>query len=44
VDRGDVVAVTSMINLGFDVVARRSREIPPDVRQELEADHHPDLV
>ena len=44
VDRGDVVAVTSMINLGFDVVARRSREIPPDVRHELEADHHPDLM
>jgi acyl-CoA thioester hydrolase len=44
VDRGDVVAVTSMINLGFDVVARRSREIPLDVRRELEADHHPDLL
>lgn len=44
VDRGDVLAVTSMINLGFDPLARRSKEIPPDVRHELEAEHHPDLL
>ena len=43
-DRGDLVGVSSMINLGFDVVARRSREIPPDVRRELEAEHQPDLI
>ena len=43
-DRGDVVAISSMINLGFDLVARRSMEIPLDVRHALEADHHPDLI
>ena len=43
VERGDLLCTSSMVNLAFDLEARRSIEIPPDVRAVFEARLHPDL-
>jgi acyl-CoA thioester hydrolase len=43
VDRGTPLCTGSIVNLAFDVVRRRAIEIPSEVRDLLEARHHPDL-
>ncbi len=42
-DREVLLCTSSILNLAFDLEARRSMEIPPELRQRLEAVHHPDL-
>ena len=42
-DDGGLVSTFSVVNLAFDVGGRRAMEIPPEIRRELEARHHPDL-
>lgn len=42
-DRGVLLCVSSVVNLAFDVGARRAIEIPATVRKALEAQFHPDL-
>jgi acyl-CoA thioesterase FadM len=44
VDRGELVAVFSLVNLAFDLTNRRAVRIPDDVRRRLERRLHPDLV
>ena len=44
VDRGDLVAVFSLVNLAFDLTSRRAIEFPDDVRRRIGRRHHPDLV
>ena len=43
-DSGALVCTSSNVNLAFDVGARRSVEIPPELRKGLEAAYHPDLA
>lgn len=42
-DRGALLITTSIVNLAFDLRARRAIEIPPAVRATLEAAAQPDL-
>jgi acyl-CoA thioester hydrolase len=44
VDRGELVAVFSLVNLAFDLTSRRAIAFPDDVRRRIERRHHPDLV
>jgi acyl-CoA thioester hydrolase len=43
VDRGDLVAVFSVVSLAFDLEARRSAVIPDEVRERMARRLHPDL-
>lgn len=43
-DHGTLLARKSIVNLAFDIGARRSSEIPPRIRSSLEAAYHPDLA
>lgn len=43
VDRGDLVAVFSVVNIAFDTGARRAIVIPDDVRRRFESRLHPEL-
>jgi len=42
-DAGALLCTSSTVNLAFDIAARRATEIPPAVRETLEARYHPDL-
>lgn len=42
-DGGALLCTSSTVNLAFDIAARRATEIPPAVRETLEARYHPDL-
>jgi hypothetical protein len=42
-DRAALLCTTSIVNLAFDIGARRAIEIPPAVREMLAARYHPDL-
>lgn len=44
VDRERLLAVASIVNLAFDIQARRAIAIPDAIRTQLQADHHPDLA
>ncbi|MGZ4692843.1 MAG: thioesterase family protein [Acidimicrobiales bacterium] len=44
VDRGDLVAVFSVLNVGFDTATRRAIVIPDDVRRRISSRLHPDLA
>lgn len=43
VDSGELVCSSSVVNLAFDIEARRAIEIPTKIREALEAQYHPDL-
>jgi acyl-CoA thioester hydrolase len=43
VERGTLLCTSSIVNLAFDIGARRAIEIPSAVREMLAAQHHPDL-
>jgi acyl-CoA thioester hydrolase len=43
IDRGDVIVVFTVVNLAFDLEARRSMVIPDALRQQLSRRLHPDL-
>jgi len=43
VERGKLLCTSSILNLAFDISARRSIEIPPELRATLETRYHPDL-
>lgn len=43
VEHGSLLCTSSILNLAFDLGARRALEIPPALRERLEAQHHPDL-
>ncbi len=43
-DRGDVIVVFTVVNLAFDLAARRSMAIPDGLRQQLATRLHPDLA
>ena len=40
---GVLLCAHSVVNLAFDIAARKSLEIPPHVRARLETQYHPDL-
>ncbi len=40
---GALLGVCNRVNIAFDLATRRSMEIPPDIREHLEANYHPDL-
>lgn len=42
-DTGHLLCTSSIVNLAFDIGARRSIEIPTRVREMLETQYHPDL-
>jgi len=42
-DRETLLCTSSIVNLAFDLEARRAIEIPASLRQTLEAQYHPDL-
>jgi len=42
-DDGSLLCTSSIVNLAFDIGARRAIEIPPGVRASLETEYHPDL-
>jgi acyl-CoA thioesterase FadM len=44
VDRGDLLVVFTVVNLAFDLQARRSMVMPDDVRQRIEGRVQPDLA
>lgn len=43
VERGDLLCIHSIVNLAFDIAARRAIEIPAPIRAEIEQRYHPDL-
>ena len=43
VDTEELLAVAETVDLAFSIPNRRSREIPPEVREREEARLHPDL-
>jgi acyl-CoA thioester hydrolase len=43
VESGTPLCTSSILNLAFDLGARRAIEIPPALRETLEVNHHPDL-
>jgi acyl-CoA thioester hydrolase len=43
VESGALLCTSSIVNLAFDIGARRAIEIPPAVRERLDAQFHPDL-
>lgn len=43
VERGTLLCASSIVNLAFDIQARRAIEIPSTIRRMLEAQFHPDL-
>jgi acyl-CoA thioester hydrolase len=43
VERDELIVVFTVVNLAFDLGARRAMVIPDDVRQRLETRFHPDL-
>jgi acyl-CoA thioester hydrolase len=43
VEREDLLCTSSIVNLAFDVEARRSIEIPASIRAVFESQYHPDL-
>lgn len=43
IDRGELLCSCSIVNLAFDIEARRAIEIPAAIRETLERDYHPDL-
>ncbi len=44
VDRDELIAVFSVVNVAFDITARRAIVIPDAVRRRIERRHHPDLA
>ena len=44
VDRGEMVGVFSVVNIGFDIARRRAIVIPDDVRSRITSRLHPDLA
>jgi len=44
VDRGDLVAVFSVVSLAFDITNRRAISLPNEVRQRFESRLHPELA
>jgi hypothetical protein len=42
-DSGALLCSSSIVNLAFDIGARRAIEIPSAIREALEAQYHPDL-
>ena len=44
VDSGDLLCTSSIVNLAFDIGARRAIEIPDHVRAGVEGIYHPDLL
>lgn len=44
VDQGDILCMSSTVDIAFDIGARRAIEIPADVRARLEPHCHPDLL
>jgi acyl-CoA thioester hydrolase len=42
-ETGRLLCTSSIVNLAFDIGARRATPIPPEVRSEVEARYHPDL-
>lgn len=44
VDRGDILCMSSTVDIAFDLEGRRSIEIPADTRARLEARCQPDLL
>ena len=42
-DRELLLCTSSIVNLAFDIGARKAIEIPPPIRETLQAQHHPDL-
>jgi acyl-CoA thioester hydrolase len=43
VERGSLLCTSSIVNLAFDIGARRAIEIPSEIRATLKAQYHPDL-
>lgn len=43
VDTGQLLATSSIVNLAFDIVARRAIAIPDHARPHMDSIHHPDL-
>ena len=43
-ERGALLCATAVLNLAFDIGARRGIEIPTALRAALEDEYHPDLA
>jgi hypothetical protein len=43
-ERERLLALASLVNLAFDIEARRAIEIPQSIRAQIESEHHPDLA
>jgi acyl-CoA thioester hydrolase len=44
VETAELLCTSSIVNLAFDIAARRAIEIPPQIRETVEAQYHPDLL